>query len=112
MNVRNLRTRFDLESPQAVADGAGGTLLSYAVQGQLWGALEPVSGRAADVGGLGVSQNRYRILLRGAPMGAPSRPTPRDRLRLGVRCFEITAVREADPAAHYLVCDAVEEITA
>lgn len=112
MNIRNLRTRFDLERPVPVPDGAGGTLVSYSVEGQLWGALEARSGREVASGNITVSRNNYRVFVRGAPLGAPSRPTPRDRLRLGVRCFEITAVSEADPAAAYLVCEAIEEVSA
>ncbi|WP_193141641.1 MULTISPECIES: head-tail adaptor protein [unclassified Meridianimarinicoccus] len=112
MSPHLLRTRLGLERPVALADGAGGASVSWSQEGLLWGALEPLSGREAGHDGAAVSRVRYRITLRGAPVGAPSRPRVRDRLRAGVRCFEITAVREADPAARFLICDAVEEVSA
>lgn len=112
MSPANLRTRFGLERPVASADGAGGETISWAQAGILWGALEPLSGREQGSDGASLSRVRYRVRLRGAPVGAPSRPGVRDRLRAGVRCFEITAVREGDPAARFLICDVVEEVGA
>ncbi|MCX8509264.1 MAG: head-tail adaptor protein, partial [Rhodobacteraceae bacterium] len=52
----------------------------------------------------------YRITVRGAPQGAPSRPKPEQRFRDGTRLFRITAVTEADGDGRYLTCFAREEV--
>lgn len=51
----------------------------------------------------------FRITVRAAPQGAPSRPTPLQRFRDGARLFAIEAVTEADPEGRFLVCFAREE---
>ena len=100
-----------LEAPNYTPDGAGGMTETWVVQGQLWGALDPRGGSETGAGDLALSRGRWRITVRAAPEGAPSRPVPRQRFRLGVRLFRIRAVQEDGPAARYLRCDAVEEVT-
>jgi head-tail adaptor len=51
----------------------------------------------------------YRITVRAAPQGAPSRPKPSQRFRDGARIFSIDAVTESDPGGRFLVCFATEE---
>jgi head-tail adaptor len=51
-----------------------------------------------------------RILVRGSPVGSPSRPRPDQRLREGERIFTILAVAEADPAARFLEVHAEEGV--
>jgi head-tail adaptor len=47
-------------------------------------------------------------MVRGAPVGAPSRPVAGQRFREGARIYPILAVAEADPEGRYLVCHAEE----
>jgi len=54
----------------------------------------------------------YRITVRAAPVGAPSRPKPEQRFRDGERVFRIQAVTEDEEAGTYLVCFAREEVAA
>ena len=51
----------------------------------------------------------YRITVRAAPVGAPSRPRPDQRFREGARVFRILAVAERDAVGRYLTCFAEEE---
>lgn len=99
-----------LEERVRTPDGAGGFSESWAVLGTLWAELKAGSGseRAQDFAT--VSQAKYRITVRGAPSGAPSRPKADQRFRDGDRIFTILAVAEADRGARFLTCHAVEEV--
>ena len=67
--------------------------------------MRPRTGRdSGDLARMG-----FRITVRAAPQGAPSRPTPLQRFRDGARLFAIEAVTEADPEGRFLVCFAREE---
>ena len=46
----------------------------------------------------------FRMILRAAPLGAPSRPKPGQRLRDGRGSLRIEAVAERDSAARFLTC--------
>jgi len=107
-----LNRRLVLEAPQRVADGAGGFSESWAALGTLWAEVRPGTGR--EIGGQGgpLSRVPYRITVRGAPVGAPSRPKPEQRFREGARLFHILAVTERDGRGHYLTCFAEEELGA
>lgn len=59
-----------------------------------------------------LSSISFRITVRAAPHGAPSRPKPEQRFRAGNRIFRILAVGEADAGTHYLTCFAKEEVVA
>jgi len=98
-----------LEGPQRVADGAGGFVEAWVALGTLW--AEVVAGAGREVAGQEVTLTSvpYRITVRGAPQGAPSRPRPEQRFRDGARVFHISAVSERDPGGRYLVCFAREE---
>lgn len=101
----NLTRRLLLEGPQRVADGAGGFTEAWVPLGTVWAEVLPRTGR--DAGGL--ARMGYRITLRSAPQGAPSRPTPSQRFRDGARVFTIDAVTEGDPGGRFLICFATEE---
>ena len=105
-----LNRRLVLEGAVVVADGAGGFSESWAVLGVLW--AEVVAGSGRDVAGeeVTVSSVPYRITVRGAPVGAPSRPRADQRLRDGTRLFKIIAVTERDAGGAYLTCFAREEV--
>ncbi len=98
-----------LEEATDVADGSGGYNRSWALRGRLWAEILPGAGR--ETTGVEVVQATLplRITVRGAVVGAPSRPVPGQRFRDGSRTFAILAVTERDPDGRYLVCAAREE---
>ena len=101
-----------LEGVVRVADGSGGFTEAWATLGTLWAEIVPGSGR--DVAGEEAffATVPYRITVRGARQGAPSRPKPDQRFRDGARVFVILAVTERDAGGHYLMCFAREEVPA
>jgi head-tail adaptor len=101
-----------LEEPLRVADGAGGFSVVWTALGTLW--AEVKSGAGRDVAGeeVTVSTVQYRITVRGAVAGAPSRPKPAQRFRDGARVFAILAVTEADARGQFLTCITREEVPA
>ncbi len=105
-----LNRRLVLEKAVQVADGAGGFSESWAVLGVVW--AEVVAGSGRDVAGeeVTVSSVPYRITVRGAPVGAASRPKADQRLRDGTRLFKIIAVTERDAGGAFLTCFAREEV--
>ena len=81
--------------------------------GVLWAEVRAGTGREREAAGLyTVSTVPYRITVRGAPHGAPSRPRSDQRFRDGERIFRIMAVTERDPQGTYLECFAREEVSA
>lgn len=110
MRVPRLNRRLILEDAQRVPDGAGGYSLSWVTQGTLWASIETGSGRERAGEAVTVSSVGYRIIVRGAAIGMPSRPRPEQRFREGGRLFRITAVAEFDASGRYLVCHANEEV--
>ena len=112
MNAPRLNRKLILEEAQRVPDGAGGYALTWVALGTLWARIEPGTGRERAGEFVTLSQVPYRITVRAAVQGAPSRPRPEQRLRDGARIFRITAVTEEDPEGHYLTCFAQEEVLA
>lgn len=112
MSAPRLDRRMVLETPQRVADGAGGFQLTWVERGVLWAELRPGSGREATGEEVLIALTPYRITVRGAPVGSDGRPKPEDRLRDGTRVFTLLAVTEADPRGQYLTCFAREEVPA
>jgi head-tail adaptor len=110
MKAPDLNRALVLEGAQRVSDGAGGYSESWAALGVLWAAFSPGTGR--DIPGVEVTLASvpYRITVRAAPYGSPSRPKPEQRFREGARVFSILAVTEADPDGRYLTCFAREEV--
>lgn len=107
-----LNRALALEALERVADGAGGFTETWTLLGTLW--AEVVAGAGREVPGeeITLSSVPYRITVRGAPQGAPSRPRPDQRFRDGSRIFRIIAVTERDTFGHYLTCFAREEVPA
>lgn len=105
-----LSRKLVLERPVSTPDGAGGFARRWEALGTLWADMRISSGRARDGGEISLSQARYRVTLRGAPVGAPMRPTPECRFRDGARIFRIDAVAEADRLGRYLLCHVTEEV--
>lgn len=99
-----------LEAPLRVADGAGGFSETWEPLGRLWAEVTPRTGGERAGEELTLARVPYRIVVRAAPQGAPSRPVPGQRFREGMRFFQIRAVTEADGRGKYLTCFAEEEI--
>lgn len=99
-----------LEEAQRSPDGAGGYSESWTPLGTLWAQVEARSGRELQSGGASLSRTGYRIIVRAAPDGAPSRPRPDQRFRDGARIFRILSVAEHDRRAQYLTCISQEEV--
>lgn len=112
MTAPVLNRKLTLEEPVRVPDGAGGFTQSWQVLGELWAEVKPGTGRERAAGFATVSSVAFRITVRAAPDGAPSRPKPDQRFVAGLRIFRILAVTEADHGAQYLTCFAQEEVSA
>jgi len=106
----NLNRHLVLEAPGRIADGAGGYTQTWQPIGELWAQIIARTGREVTGGTAQVSSTGYKIMVRAAPWGAPSRPKPEQRLRDGRRVFRIEAVTEQDPVGRYLTCYAQEEV--
>jgi len=102
--------RLVLEARERAADGAGGFSSSWRPLGALWAEVRAASGREDFVAAAPAPRVRYRIIVRGAPVGAPSRPQPGQRLREGVRVFDILTVTEHDAAGFRLEIIAEEGV--
>ena len=105
-----LTRQLTLEAPERVADGAGGFETVWRTLGALWADVAARSGREDFIGAIATPRVRYRILVRGAPVGAPSRPRPDQRLREGARVFNILTVAEHDERGRYLEIVAEEGV--
>jgi SPP1 family predicted phage head-tail adaptor len=99
-----------LETPQRIADGAGGFSVSWQSLGTVWAEVVPGTGRDAAGEEVVLSTVSYRISLRAAPVGSQSRPKPDQRFRDGSRIYSISAVTERGRLAKFLVCFAKEEL--
>ncbi|MFQ1700663.1 head-tail adaptor protein [Loktanella agnita] len=110
MSRPNLNRSLTLEAPLRAGDGAGGFVSDWQALGILWAEVKPGSGRETAAFAATVSRVRYRITVRAAPYGAPSRPVAGQRFREGTRVFAIQAVSERDADPHYLVCHVEEEM--
>ncbi|MCP5039088.1 MAG: head-tail adaptor protein [Rhodobacteraceae bacterium] len=106
-----LNRKLKLEEPQTTADGAGGFTTIWVELGELWAEIRAGSGREKADEFLTVSSIPFRITVRAAAHGAPSRPKPEQRFRAGSRYFRILAVTESDTNARFLVCFAQEEVS-
>lgn len=112
MKPVHLNRKLMLEAPVRVADGAGGYVETWSPLGDLWANVRAGTGRERAVGSAPLSQVPYRITVRAAAYGAPSRPTADQRFREGSRVFRIVAVSDSDPEGRYLTCHSIEEIVA
>ncbi|WP_299843148.1 head-tail adaptor protein [uncultured Roseovarius sp.] len=110
MAAVNLNRRMVLEAPNQVPDGAGGFTETWAELGSLWVELRARGGRETSGEETSLSQTGFKILVRAAPYGAPSRPSPGQRFRDGTRNFRIRSVAEFDQRGRYLSCFSDEEV--
>lgn len=109
MAAPRLNHRLALEVQERSRDGMGGFRLTWRELGVLWAEMKAGVGREryAEVGPESVV--RWRITVRGAPVGDPRRPSAGQRFRQGARLFRIEAVAERDPDGLWLTCFAREE---
>lgn len=105
----HLKRRLILEAPERVSDGAGGYSVQWVALGTLWSEVKARTGREIAQAGAPISAMRYKITVRGAPIGALERPKPEQRFREGERLFVIEAVAEDDAYGRYLSCFVTEE---
>jgi len=107
-----LNRKLVLEGTLRSPDGAGGFSEVWVPLGTLWAEVNARTGRERAEAGTPVSTVSYRIVVRAAPVGAPSRPGPQQRLRDGARVYVIQAVSEHDLEGRFLTCFADEEVAA
>lgn len=103
-----LNTELILEEPSQIADGGGGYDVVWQPVGTLWAEINSASARERRIGGRVVSELSHEIVVRGAPLGSPRRPSPDCRFRSGERVFAIRGVADADQRGRYLTVWAEE----
>ncbi len=107
-----LNRQLVLESPERVADGAGGYVQNWVPLGTLWARVISRSGREAAGAAAPLSRVAYKIIVRAAPSGSDARPKADQRFVEGERVYRILAVAEDDANGRYLQCTAQEETVA
>ncbi|OYW54689.1 MAG: phage tail protein [Rhodobacterales bacterium 32-66-7] len=110
MNAPHLNRALVLEAVVRTPDGAGGFTEAWSALGTLWAEVLPGSGNDVLGEERMLSAVPYRVTVRGAPVGSPSRPVAGQRFREGTRIFQVQAVTERDPDGRYLTCFAREEV--
>lgn len=108
----HLGRKLVLETPVRLEDGAGGHTETWTALGTVWADVQNRTGRERAALAATLSEVHMRIIVRAAPVGAPSRPQPGQRFTEGARRFFIRAVSELDRSGLYLTCFADEEIPA
>lgn len=110
MAAVTLNRQLTLEEVMRVPDGAGGYVESWSALGLLWADIQARSGREAAGEDVSLSTTGFRIIVRSAPYGAPSRPRAGQRFRDGGRLFRINSVAERDAQQRFLTCFCEEEV--
>jgi len=105
-----LGRRLLLEGVTRQPDNAGGYTESWAVLSELWADIRAGIGRERDVSAATISAVPYRVIVRAAAVGVPSRPVAGQRFREGNRVFRIEAVSDGDRSGLYLECFTKEEV--
>jgi head-tail adaptor len=105
-----LTRRLVLEERASLPDGAGGFDVAWRAVGTLWADIAPRTGREDFLAAQARARMRHRIVVRGSPVGAPSRPRTDQRLREGERIFNILTVAEAEPSGRFIEIIAEEGV--
>ncbi len=95
----SMRHRLTLEAPTETDDGAGGVNRGFTPVGTLWAAMTSLTGRESLQQDVLARRITHRIVLRYRPD-----ITAAYRLRLGLRSFEIIALRDPDERRTFLEC--------
>ena len=106
--VPNLSRKLTLEERVMTPDGAGGFDVSWVALGVVWADMRATRGTERVAARRTAPSLSWRILVRAAPDGAPSRPKPEQRFTEGNRVFTIMAVSEMPGTDQYLECWAEE----
>lgn len=109
MSAPRLNRPLELQAAQRISDGAGGYIEQWQTLGTLWAELRAGTGRRAGAQALTVSRVPLRVIVRAAPVLAPSRPQPDQRFRDGARIYRIQAVADYDAEGRFLLCSCLEE---
>lgn len=99
-----------LEESLRIPDAAGGFTEDWTPLGEVWAEVTARTGRGAEFGAVPTGRVNWRIVVRSAPVGMPSRPKAGQRFRDGTRYYRIEAVAERDPQGRFLTCFATEEV--
>lgn len=105
---RMLTRRLTHLAAVRTADGAGGFLESWVVQGAIWCEVRMRSGDLKQTEFGERPRLKVRILTRAVPPDHPARPRPGDHLQEGSRIYLVEAVHESDVQGHYLAILASE----
>lgn len=105
-----LARRLVLETRDSAPDGSGGFDVVWRALGAIWAEVSARTGREDFISGEARPRVKYRILVRGAPVGSQARPRPDQRFREGARIFNILTVAEHDPRGRYLEIFAEEGV--
>lgn len=97
--IGELRHRLTLQQPVRTADGGGGAGVVWADLADLWGSVEPLSGRETPAAERAQATVSHRIRLRYRTDVAPAM-----RFRLGARLFNIRSVIDEGERRRWLVC--------
>ena len=97
-----LTRRLTLEMRQDTPDASGGYKTVWVRVGEIWADVSIRMGREDFIAAEERPRVRYRMIVRAAPVGAPARPRPDQRLRDGTRIFDILTVAEHDAYGRYL----------
>jgi len=103
MSIGKLRHRLALEEPVNGPDGGGGASVTWQLVANLWGQVEPLRGTQSSFGEQLEAEVTHRITLR-----YRTGLTPRNRLTLGTRIFDIHVVMNKDERDQWLVCQCRE----
>jgi len=106
----DLGRKLRLEEVVRQPDNAGGYTENWVLVGTLWADMRAGTGRERVAGAATLSSMPYHIIVRAAPVAAPSRPKAGQRFRAGTRIFTISAVAEYGLAGLFLECFTREEV--
>ena len=101
--------KLALESPERVADGAGGYSGGWSLLGTHWGDVARATGRLERGEEAARARAQYRITIRAVPNDSPSRPVAGQRFLDGTRVFLIRSVWD-DADLRHLICLVDEEV--
>jgi len=107
-----LYRKLVLEAVTRQPDNAGGYVENWAALGTVWADIRAGFGRERAGAAATLSYVPYRVIVRAAPSGAPSRPRAGQRFSDGARRLLIKAVADFGRDGLYLQCFCKEEVPA
>lgn len=101
-----MRERVEVLSRSVSQDSYGGSGQAWTPLGEVWGKVEPLSGRELWQAQQVRPDVTHRVTIRHYP-GL----TPRHRLKLGTRVFEVQSVLNLEERGRVTECLCVEEVS-